>query len=388
MEEKSFSFQAGQIIMMEGEKPRSQILIIQEGSVRTVSTLDSKPEVTGPGSMVGLVSALVEQPPQETVTAVTNVKGFFVKRPMFKVFFKANPSIVIKIFQTLTQQKERLESILALILLDKADLEHIQAADTAYLYRIGQCYEKADMTSVAYAAYEKYLSYNPSGPNAAEAQKRKDALSIKAKDAPVFSPGQIERQYPAGSVVFLEGEPGDNFYLIRSGMMRIAKTIEDTRIILGVLRPGNVFGETVVASGKSRSCSAIAHEDCTVMSINFKQLEAMATSNAPLAYHLISSLAARVWYSFREMELFNTEKNRDRIIGFLNLQLQVRHVDTNSDNPFRFDFSGAELLNMTGNDNDKGKEILGKALGSHILNEKDGRLEVSRVIDLPKAFTR
>jgi thioredoxin reductase/CRP-like cAMP-binding protein len=45
------------------------------------------------------------------------------------------------------------------------------------------------------------------------------------------------------SIVFNEGDPGDAFYLIRNGMVKIAKVSNDKEIVLSYLVAGNFFGE-------------------------------------------------------------------------------------------------------------------------------------------------
>jgi CRP/FNR family transcriptional regulator len=389
MVEKSvFSFKAGQILMMDGEKPRDKILILQSGKIRTVNRIVATTEETGPGSLVGLVSALLNQPPQESVTAVTDVTGFSIKRDMLKSFFEANPSIVVKIFQTLAQQRASVETLLAFVLTGQETMTAPLVSDPGALYHIGQAYEQAGVNPVACYAYDKYLSDNPEGPDVAAARDRKDALAIYAVDMPHYESSQVEQQYPPNTVLFMEGEKGDNFYLVRSGMVRIAKIIGNKRVMLGVLRSGNILGDSNVNAGVLRNYTAVARDNCSVMSIQFKTMETVAQKNAALFFHFIGTLAARIWYTCKEIELVRTKKNQERIYDFLSLQFLVHHVNAKSDNPFRFDFSGTELLNMTGSDNERGKEILQKALDSRSLLESDGRLETARISSLAKAFTR
>lgn len=52
-----------------------------------------------------------------------------------------------------------------------------------------------------------------------------------------------ELTYQAGETIVREGDAGSSAYLLKSGKVEVSKTVEDTRIVLAVLEPGQVFGE-------------------------------------------------------------------------------------------------------------------------------------------------
>ncbi len=61
-----------------------------------------------------------------------------------------------------------------------------------------------------------------------------------------------------GATLFREGDPGDAFYLIRSGMLRIAKRSGDREIVVAYLVAGNSFGETALLDGTRRTATVSA----------------------------------------------------------------------------------------------------------------------------------
>lgn len=66
-------------------------------------------------------------------------------------------------------------------------------------------------------------------------------------------------RYEAGDVVFNEGEPGDCLYLVISGAVRISKMGRGGKQeTLGVIQPGNFFGEMALIDGQPRSAQASA----------------------------------------------------------------------------------------------------------------------------------
>ena len=75
---------------------------------------------------------------------------------------------------------------------------------------------------------------------------------------------RMEREdVPAGATVVREGEPGDRFYVVLSGLMAVAQTSLGARRLL---RPGDVFGEVALAMDVPRTASVHALTPSTVAS--------------------------------------------------------------------------------------------------------------------------
>ena len=67
---------------------------------------------------------------------------------------------------------------------------------------------------------------------------------------------RMERQeIPAGGVVVREGEPGDRFYVLLSGLMAVSQSSLGQRRLL---RPGETFGEVALAMHVPRTASVRA----------------------------------------------------------------------------------------------------------------------------------
>ncbi|MCF8480591.1 MAG: cyclic nucleotide-binding domain-containing protein [Rhodospirillum sp.] len=84
----------------------------------------------------------------------------------------------------------------------------------------------------------------------------------------------LERKlYPAGKVVFSQGERGDAAYVIESGAVAISLTDEKGKTIrLGLLRKGALFGEMAVIDGGQRMASAIVEEGAVLVRIPGDQM--------------------------------------------------------------------------------------------------------------------
>lgn len=68
---------------------------------------------------------------------------------------------------------------------------------------------------------------------------------------------------PAGTRLVSEGDAGDRFFVLLSGIAAVTQTERGAR---SLLRPGEVFGEVAAALGVPRTATVTAVTRCTVAS--------------------------------------------------------------------------------------------------------------------------
>lgn len=107
------------------------------------------------------------------------------------------------------------------------------------------------------------------------------------------------RAYPRGSVIFSEGEPGGEFYVILSGAVEIAK--EGTgpggrpeHRVLATLQPGAFFGEMGTFTGEPRSATTIAIEDTAVLYFDERTAAQLLRANPQFGLDIIRVLCQRI----------------------------------------------------------------------------------------------
>jgi len=71
---------------------------------------------------------------------------------------------------------------------------------------------------------------------------------------PLFA--RFGREFPAGDVLFREGDSGEVMFVIQSGAVRISKSISGEDKVLAVLGPGEFLGEMAILNGKPRTATA------------------------------------------------------------------------------------------------------------------------------------
>lgn len=72
-----------------------------------------------------------------------------------------------------------------------------------------------------------------------------------------------------GQTIYLAGDPSDQVFLLKSGVVKIATTAPDGRdVILTFLRPGDVFGELAVVDETPRDHIAVAYADSVICAMD------------------------------------------------------------------------------------------------------------------------
>lgn len=103
-----------------------------------------------------------------------------------------------------------------------------------------------------------------------------------------------EQSYAGGTFVFRQGEQAAKVHVVRTGSVELSRTVKGRRVILQVLRPGDVFGDVPVFLGEPEPFDARAVEDCTVLELDAAALYQLLQTRPLVARRWFVSLAERM----------------------------------------------------------------------------------------------
>ncbi|MCS6915005.1 MAG: cyclic nucleotide-binding domain-containing protein [Myxococcales bacterium] len=110
-----------------------------------------------------------------------------------------------------------------------------------------------------------------------------------------------QEAHAAGEVIFQEGDPGDKFYLILEGAVRISRMVPGMgEEALAVLRSGAYFGEMALIDDFPRSAHAIVHEGCRLFALRKEDLEDLLFVDRDMAYDLLWTFVRTLSSRLRE----------------------------------------------------------------------------------------
>ncbi len=106
---------------------------------------------------------------------------------------------------------------------------------------------------------------------------------------------QEEKLLQAGEAVYLQGDMGREFYLLKKGEVKFYKTTQGGEsIIMGKARPGEVFGEMAIIGNQLRNDTAECVTDCIIAVADRDNINALISSNVEFAQTLIQTMSSRI----------------------------------------------------------------------------------------------
>jgi CRP/FNR family transcriptional regulator, cyclic AMP receptor protein len=124
---------------------------------------------------------------------------------------------------------------------------------------------------------------------------------------------RFARTYHPGEIIFAEYEPGDSFYLIQAGQVKITKIVGDIEKTLDILQPPEIFGEMAILEGAPRSATAQAVETVKVLEFNRANFEILMMGNPQIALRLLKLFTKRIWDQKRRFMILTLDDPQAKI---------------------------------------------------------------------------
>jgi CRP-like cAMP-binding protein len=126
---------------------------------------------------------------------------------------------------------------------------------------------------------------------------RKAPLFTALDDAAATSllANMVSVKIAKGSVLFAEGDEGDQLYVIAEGKLKLGTSSGDGREnLLSILGPGEMFGELSLFDPGPRTSTATAVTDAKLLSLGQEKLLPWLIENPKVSLQLLAGLAQRL----------------------------------------------------------------------------------------------
>ena len=132
------------------------------------------------------------------------------------------------------------------------------------------------------------------------------------------------KEYPKSTVLFREGEPGKEMFVLQAGKVAISKKVRDVEKVLAMLGPGEFFGEMAIISNKPRNATATVAEDAKLLVIDPKTFEGMIRGNSEIAVRMIKKLSDRLSEADAQIENLLLNDPSSRVVHHMLQECQSR----------------------------------------------------------------
>lgn len=118
-----------------------------------------------------------------------------------------------------------------------------------------------------------------------------------------------ERRYREGDALFATGAEGTEIYIVLSGRVKLYQTLADGReYVFEEAVAGDFFGEVAALLQGSRSASAMAVEDTTVLLFDGARLEEVLVHTPEVGAVLVQSMARRLRRSSEQIRFLQASR--------------------------------------------------------------------------------
>ncbi|MBW5448009.1 cyclic nucleotide-binding domain-containing protein [Cohnella sp. CFH 77786] len=159
--------------------------------------------------------------------------------------------------------------------------------------------------------------------------KRKEAVSHLLRGIPMFEIFNDEQldllmanftivNHGAREVLFREGDPGDSFFVVLKGAIKIYMHNKEGREkTLSVCRPGDSFGELSLLDGKPRSASAQTLKKTELLVISHNDFMKLLEGHFEITHTIMRDIIARIRDTHQHMRDLTVFDARTRVMTSL-----------------------------------------------------------------------
>jgi CRP-like cAMP-binding protein len=207
---------------------------------------------------------------------------------------------------------------------------------------------------------------------------------------------RFSREVPAGTILFREGEGGDEMYVIQAGQIRITKRVANGEKVLATLGPGEFLGEMAILNAKPRTATATvtADGDAKLLVIDARRFEHMVTTNREITIRLIKKLAARLDSADALIEILMHKDPKARVMRALSRHAEAFGQPT--DDGLRVGLTAEELAAQVDVELPQTREVLARlarvrvisiaADATIVVHDLDRLFDFLEFLEMPQKF--
>lgn len=117
-----------------------------------------------------------------------------------------------------------------------------------------------------------------------------------------------EKTFKDGEIVFRQGEPGTEMYIIRDGNVRVVRDVETGRQEIATLTEGDFFGEMAIFDDLPRSATVQSMGDSTLQVVDRQTVKNGLKSHPEMAVYLLEMMSRRLRRVDEMLESFVNER--------------------------------------------------------------------------------
>lgn len=173
--------------------------------------------------------------------------------------------------------------------------------------------------------------------------------------APLFQVNKWSR----GKLLFLEGDAGDELFLLESGVVKVFRFDEEKEVILALFGPGDFFGEmAVIQPSLNRSATAETMETSVIYSLRRAGLYEFIEKHPRICIRLLETTAQRLRNANDQIYNLTFLDVRSRVIRIILRLAEERGVRTAEGLLVDVRLTHQQLANFAGTARESASKVL------------------------------
>lgn len=181
---------------------------------------------------------------------------------------------------------------------------------------------------------------------------------------------QYGRGFVPGEILFREGDPSTEAFMLHSGRVRLLKRVRMVERSLSVLHAGDLFGEAALLDGVARSSTAVALSDGIALVLDRPALRQIVERFPALSERILTQLVRRLRDAEDQIEVLMLRDTQSKVISAL---LKMARATSG---PADLALSPVELSSRVGLDVDAVKRAVQRLRDQQYLKIVGERVEI------------
>lgn len=193
------------------------------------------------------------------------------------------------------------------------------------------------------------------------------------------------RPFIQGDIIFREGEPANQAFLLQQGRVRLLKRVRMVERSVSVLRPGDMFGEGALLETALRLSTAVALSDGVMLALDKVALREIIERFPPLAQRILAQLVRRLRDAEDQIEVLMLRDTQSKVVSALLKMAQARGAV--SEGSVELPLSPVELSSRVGLDVETVKRTVQRLRDQQYLRIVGERVEIPDVEALRRLYS-
>jgi CRP/FNR family transcriptional regulator len=184
-----------------------------------------------------------------------------------------------------------------------------------------------------------------------------------------------ERHYQRDDYIFLEGEPPEALYVVKTGKVKVLRHSTDGKdVVLRVAGPGQLLGTVAVFDGSGYPGTAQVIEDCSVLVVSRNDCLILVGRFPVFALAVIADMGQRLRSSAEQIRSLAVERVEQRIARVLLKLAETAGSDIPEGRVIEMPLTRQDVADMTGTTVETAIRVMSKFRRNELIRTRRGKV--------------